>query len=110
MAPCKDCAYARDAGNVTSIRSDFIECKPPIEPGLWLRAFYAFAATGAVSEPFYVGAATGVARDAWPFQFRAMNIDRCDGFLAKSTRHELQFEANTTAHPSSDRPVGRTAG
>ena len=110
MAPCNDCVHARDAGNVTSIRSDFIECKPPIEPGLWLRAFYALAATGAVSEPFYVGAATGVARDAWPFQFRANPIDRCDGFLAQSAAHELQFEADTTAHSSSDRPVGGTAG
>ena len=110
MAPCNDCAHARDAGNVASIRSDFIECKPPIEPALWLRAFYAFAATGAVSEPFYVGAAAGVVRDGWPFQFRANPIDRCDGFLAQSTAHELQFEADTTAHPSSDRPIGRTAG
>jgi hypothetical protein len=85
MAPCKNCAYAHSRANANSIPNGLIECKPPVEPGLWLRAFYAFAATGAVSEPFFVSAATGVAREAWPFQFHANHIDRCDGFLARST-------------------------
>lgn len=99
MAPCKHCAHARAVFDADSLQTDFIECKPPVEPGLWLRAFYAFAATGAVSEPFFVGAAAGMVRDAWPFQFRAKYIDRCDGYLDKSTlaAHQTFIESDTTA-------------
>jgi hypothetical protein len=97
MAPCKDCSHVRAVGNANSLHNGFIECKPPVEPGLWLRAFYSFAANGAVTEPFNVNAAAGMVRDAWPFQFRANHIDRCDGFLAKSASHESQIEPEATA-------------
>ena len=87
MAPCKQCAHARGKFDADSPDDGFLECKPPIEPRLWLVAFYAFAATGTVSEPFNVCVTAGIAPEAWPFQFHAKSIDRCDGFLAKTPVH-----------------------
>ena len=82
MAPCDRCAHCRRKLEQGFRDGGFVECKPPIEPSLWLHAFYNFAATGSITEPFVVSDENARPRDAWPFQFRPQNLIRCEGFAA----------------------------
>ena len=84
--PCKQCIHYREKQDNTLREQQFVECKPPVEAGLWLRAFYQFAANGMVTEPFSVKAVDGKVREAWPFQFHPENLSSCDGFVEQSDR------------------------
>lgn len=86
---CERCSHCRSKKDEPVFRDGgFVECKPPVEPSLWLRAFYNFAANGEVKEPFIVSAIEGRARDAWPFQFRPENLAQCGGFSAMGVEAE----------------------
>ena len=59
--PCERCSHCRSKKDEPVFcDGGFVECKPPVEPSLWLRAFYNFAANGEVKEPFIVSAIDGL--------------------------------------------------
>ena len=89
MVPCQQCSHYRRKLEKGLRDGGYVKCKPLVDPALWLRAFYNFAANGTITDPFVVSVADAHPRDAWPFQFRPENIAQCAGFSASNVSTAL---------------------
>lgn len=82
MPDCAKCIRSRDKREPHLKADGYIECKASDSATEMMKAFNAFASMRKSEVPFVVVCRPGRPEAAWPFQFQADAIDRCDGFVS----------------------------